>query len=858
MRTKVPSFLRLLYGPLDNMSKFLKVSGITVAVGVALYAGLGYFGVPYVARTVLERFGSTELGRTVAVQDIRFNPWTWRFELEGLSIKSQEGAGYFLTLDELAVDASGSTITNMAPVIEEVTVKGLHGTLTWSDENLKEAEKYESNDAPADAAADSTLPAFAVYNVNVSDTSLRFVDKTRGIDQKIEDLTLALPFVSTLPAERESIVTPKLSLKLNGTPIVATGSTRPFGQSLEAQLRLNVSKLDVVPLLQLVPALRTAPAHLDKGLLTSDLSLVFRNPTGGNPAQLLVSGKVALDDVLVEQRVAGKDALLLSAKSLTVDAKEIDPIGQRIDINTVAIESPKANLTMGDGVLAATASAPDAAAPKDAASQSAGASSAPWAWSLGTLSVRNGTITWHDGKVSPAVNMTVSNLKADLAKLTSAEGAAPAGFALSARVLDGTTNLKGTVSLSPLKVAASLSGDKINFRQAAGYVQNATGLDVAGLANFTVNARHDEANTTASGNLTLTRITVKNRLDTLLSLKNANVAVSAFDLAKKNVAVDTVLLDTVMVNLRNTKSGLNQPFVGGDADTKEVAPKAEKTAAADATAPWNWSLGKATLRNATVNYKDQTTSPQTAISVSKLQVSAEKFSSAKDNRGDLSLSANVAGGSLSVKGKAGANPVAANLALTTKNLQLSPFSPLARKFAGYGAKSGTLNVAGDLALAMQKDTPVIQWQGDASLTKFDLVDAGNKSLATLNGLRLTGMDVDTKEPLRAAVKTLVIEKPGTKETKQIEKVAEIASIFGALTGKRGLEKQAGKVNKVLNARITLNDLKYENGRVSAAGLDRDALAKGIVDALNDAIAKKTADDKTVDAGKAAADKTSAR
>lgn len=839
------------------MSKFLKVSGITVAVGAALYAGLGYFGVPYVARTVLERFGSTELGRTVAVKDIRFNPWTWRFELEGLSIKSQEGAGYFLTLDELAVDASGATITNMAPVIEEVTVKGLHGTLTWSDENLKEAEKYESKDAPAETAADSTLPAFAVYNVNVSDTSLRFVDKTRGIDQKIEDLTIALPFVSTLPAERESIVTPKLSLKLNGTPIVATGSTRPFGQSLEAQLRLNVSKLDVVPLLQLVPALRTAPAHLEKGLLTSDLSLVFRNPTGGNPAQLLVSGKVGLDDVLVEQRVAGKDALLLSAKSLTVDAKEIDPIGQKIDINTVAIESPKANLTMGDGVLATTAASSDATATQTAP-QNAEAASAPWAWSLGALSVRNGTLTWHDGKVRPAVNMTVSNLKADLTKLTSAEGAAPAGFALSARVLDGTTNLKGTVSLSPLKVTASLSGDKINFRQAAGYVQNATGLDVAGLANFTVNARHDEANTTASGNLTLTRITVKNRLDTLLSLKNANVAVSAFDLAKKNVAVDTVLFDTVMVNLRNTKSGLNLPFMGETSDKKEAAPKTEKVEKAEDSAPWNWSLGKATLRNATINYKDQTTSPQTALSVSKLQVSASKFSSAKDNRGDLSLSANVAGGSISVKGKAGANPVAANLAVATKNLQLSPFSPLARKFAGYGAKSGTLNVAGDLALAMQKDTPIVQWKGDASLTKFDLVDAGNKSLATLNGLRLTGMDVDTKEPLRAAVKTLVIEKPGTKETKQIEKVAEIASIFGALTGKKSVEKQAGKVNKVLNARITLNDLKYENGRVSAAGLDRDALAKGIVDALNDAIAKKTAGDKTVDADKAATSKTPAR
>lgn len=823
------------------MSKFLKVSGITVAVGVALYAGLGYFGVPYIARTVLERFGSTELARTVTVKDIRFNPWTWRFELEGLSVKSQEGTGYFLTLDELTLDASSATLTNLAPVIEEVTVKGLHGTLTWSDENLQETEKYAVKDESPSSKPEGGLPAFAVYNVNVSDTSLHFIDKKRGIDQKIEDFTLALPFVSTLPAERESLVTPKLSMTWNGTPIVATGSTKPFGQSLEAQLHLNVKKLDVAPILELVPSLRNAPVHLKKGWLSSDLTLVFRNPTGGNPAQMLVAGKMGLDDVLVEQRVAGKNALLLSAKALTVDAKEIDPIGRRIDVSSITLDTPKSRIVRDDGILTAfaTATPTSGTASTLSADSKETTTDTPWVWSLGKVTLKNGSLAWHDASVQPTVDMTVSNLSAELLNLTSVQGATPSPFTLSARVLDGRTNLKGTIALSPLKATVSLSGEKLNFKQTAGYVKTATGLDVSGLVDFSVSARHDTDNTTAHGNLTMTRLLVKNRLDTLLSLQNAHVAVSDVNLAQKKVALDSVLLDTVMVNLRNTKSGFNIPGMTTSENPNKTDSQqgGKKGKAPTEATPWQWALGSATLRNTTLNYKDQTTSPQTAITVSKLNASAQKLSSEKGKLGDVSLSALVAGGAISVRGKAGLTPLQTQLTIETKNLQLAPFSPLARKFAGYGARSGTVNVSGNLSLHTPKETTTAHWTGDASLTKFDLVDQSNHSLATLNGLTLTGMDVDTTEPLRASVKTLVLDKPGTQETKRVEKVAEIASIFGALTGKKSVQKEAAKVNKVLNAKITLHDLRYENGRISAEGVDHDALARGIVDALNEALTK---------------------
>ena len=51
---------------------------------------------------------------------------------------------------------------------------------------------------------------------------------------------MKLPFISDLmESARESLVTPALSLKLNGSAIEATGTTKPFGKSLEAQLNLK-------------------------------------------------------------------------------------------------------------------------------------------------------------------------------------------------------------------------------------------------------------------------------------------------------------------------------------------------------------------------------------------------------------------------------------------------------------------------------------------------------------------------------------------------------------------------------------------------------------------------------------------
>ena len=103
------------------MAKVLTFTACAAAVGVALYAAAG---VPYAVRTVIEKNVSELLNRTVTLDDVRFNPWTWVFELRGLTIP-EEGSDPLLSLGLLRIDASSQTLFKLAPVLDEITIDGL-------------------------------------------------------------------------------------------------------------------------------------------------------------------------------------------------------------------------------------------------------------------------------------------------------------------------------------------------------------------------------------------------------------------------------------------------------------------------------------------------------------------------------------------------------------------------------------------------------------------------------------------------------------------------------------------------------------------------------------------------------------
>src|SRR5690349_11194397 len=66
---------------------------------LAAFALLGFFAVPPIAKYYLVKTLSEQLERPVAVQEIRFNPFTLRAQVKGFSVQEKRSSQIFVSFD---------------------------------------------------------------------------------------------------------------------------------------------------------------------------------------------------------------------------------------------------------------------------------------------------------------------------------------------------------------------------------------------------------------------------------------------------------------------------------------------------------------------------------------------------------------------------------------------------------------------------------------------------------------------------------------------------------------------------------------------------------------------------------------
>ena len=850
------------------MARVFQFTACAAAVAVALYAAAGHFGVPWAAKTAVERVVSEKLGRQATIESVTFNPWTWTFELKGLAIP-EPGADPLLALDLLRVDLSGKTLLKLAPVVEEVTVRGLRVNAVVNEENrtLERLAGGSSEEKAADPKASTSsgssassggLPAFAVYNISVSESSLRYQDAAKGIDQSITDLTLRLPFISTMESSAESLVTPALSMKLNGAPIEASGSTKPFGTSLEAKLALRVRSLDVAGIARIVPALNSDKLRIDSAKLSTDLAFTFRNPTGGKPAKMLLSGSTTLADLAV----SGGGKRLATLPKASLDLGEVDLVGRSALVESLALtgltvnavnSSAGINLLNAAGVASAPAAADSTA--KAPANESSG--DPAWSWRIASASLQNAALHWSDTTVRPAAKIDVTALNASVKNLSSEKGKA-GSFSVSADALGGRLEASGSAAVAPLAVSASAKGSRLTLNALAPYVQKALGADLRTGIAFDVKATVEGDAVAASGTASVNDLSLREGRATLVTVKTATVKLNELSTAKRSVDVALVSAQSPVINAVLTKKGLNLASIGqapaasGAKTTAKAADKsaektgekagaAEKAAAADA---WSWKLGEARIEGGILRFRDETIKPSASTEISRIAATAKGLSSAKGTLGTASLSLALGGGTASVSGKLGLSPLSANMEVVSRQVGLKPFSDFMTGYAGIGAKSGSFDATGRLTMspAAKKKADavasVIGWKGDASLSDFAMTNARGGALMNWRKASLTGMDVETTDPLRLVIAQAEIDQPAEKQTKVVKEIAGIASLISSL---RGNDKTSQKIDKYANripTKLTLKDIRYENGQFSAAGVSAASVEGALLKTLTNAMSAK--------------------
>ena len=182
------------------------VVGALVLVG--LYAAAGYVGVPAAVRWAVGNAVPDALGgRGAEVGDVSFNPWTWELSVKDLVVHSaNKPENHVLKLAGLSTKVSFSTLTELAPVVDFITVERLDMVLTANETNNRETAQATEK-AQGDTA--SGLPAFSLSNVRVIDSAVRFTNPKAGAAVDLTDINFELPVVSTLPQAAGGTVAPK-------------------------------------------------------------------------------------------------------------------------------------------------------------------------------------------------------------------------------------------------------------------------------------------------------------------------------------------------------------------------------------------------------------------------------------------------------------------------------------------------------------------------------------------------------------------------------------------------------------------------------------------------------------------------
>lgn len=442
-------------------SKVLKpVAGVVILVG--LYAAAGYIGVPAGVRWAVSNVVPDALGgRDATVGDVSFNPWNWSLEINDLAIKSANAPkNNLLTLKHLSADLSGSTLTEMAPIVESITVDGFNMHLTANEANNKEAKEAVEK-APADASTSSGLPAFSLANVRVTNSSVRLTNAQNGADVKITDIDFALPILSTLPSSSKASINPKLSLKVDGTPINAEGTLK--GET--ATMAVKIDKLNVAKILNAAPV--TLPVLVEKATASCNLHVSFEMPNSG-VSGIKVSGSASVADVDV--RELSKQPFV-RVKSASIDIKGVDVSAQKADITSVKIVEPS--------IKASIASQDKSSVQKTQTnSQTDTASSGgSWKWSVGSAHVSNGSVQITDTSLKPAATLTATSINLDAKGFASDKGKTGT-YTASANVAQGKLSSSGKLSVLPLAVNATTDVKSLHFATFNPWIKSLAGAQL--------------------------------------------------------------------------------------------------------------------------------------------------------------------------------------------------------------------------------------------------------------------------------------------------------------------------------------------------------------------------------------------
>ncbi|KVG35391.1 DUF748 domain-containing protein [Burkholderia diffusa] len=770
----VPSTLHALGGV--ARSRRTRRIGLGVLIFLVLFGLLGFFAAPPLIRHIAEQQLSQQLGRPSTIQRIALNPYTLNLEADGVHVGERGGQGDFIDIGKLVVRPSWSSLFRGAPIVNEVRVDSprFH-VVRYDAQRFNFTDLIEKFSTPSKPESKPTH--FSVSNIQVNDGRIDFDDRLLNEKHVVDNWTLGIPFIATLPSKTDIFVQPKLRARFDGSPIAIDGRTKPFALSRESEVALKFDRLDVPKLISYAPA--KLPVIVASGLLSSNLTLNF--VMSGDTPSLRVSGTVDFNDAKVTDRAS---APLFAARGVHVAAAGLEPLRNALHFDEIRLDQPVVDLARDkqgglnvEKLAGPSVAAPKADAGKPAASTVAAASAAsaasgakvetvakeapPLDLTIRHFAIDGGTINIDDRVPATPTAMSLTKLAATLDGFT-LQGKTPAKYTLSTSLSrGGDVKAEGAFSLAAKQADTKLTVDALALPALQPYLGEATRARVLdGALGASVNAKADWGKTPLDAQVADSTVSLKSlKLATpdaktpAIVLPDASAKIAKVDVAARTAEIASVDATGLALDVKRLKDGKIDLAALGE-PAQAAVPRRTVARKAEAAAPsWHYRIDALNVKESSANFTDLSTPRPVKLAIKPLDLSVQKLSDDMTKPLPVQLKATLnRKGSVNVSGDVTAQPLKLGLKINGNRLDAAAFEPYFGSALNATIASALLNAQGNLTFAQVKDAPRATYRGDVALVDVRMLDkatsdpfAGWRSLA-LSNLKVNydekGTDVD--------------------------------------------------------------------------------------------------------------------
>lgn len=703
--------------------KLAMAGGVVVLVWGGLWLAL-----PRVVAHQVQERATEALGRTVTVRSVDVAPWSLALTVHGLEVAGLPGQAPAVSLERVHINASATSLLRWAPVLDALELDQpvvrvrQEATGQWDFADI--LERLQPAPKPDDAVDDS-LARVALYNIQVRDGLLELDDQVAGVQHRVDALQLQLPFISTLPSQREVKVQPQLSMRVNGSEIASQALATPFDAAHSTQAKLEIKQFDLAPYAPYLPA--SVPVRLQQGQLDAEISVAFEQTD--QPTVQLQGSVLHISDLKLQDTTG---QALAGWSQLKVELGDTRPLQQQVRVSAVTLQQPFGHLhRRASGAFLPVSAEARAAEPAFVASDDSEniAADAGWKLAIDRFDVQSGWADWRDDVGQVGAALRVEQLQVQAQHLAwPMDGRAQ--WQLSAqlqgedRAARGQLHSRGQGGLESGQ--ASVVVDKFDAQAVHAYAHQWLQLPVGGLASLSAGAAWQQGRvhvivpTLAIESVALGRAASPEVAWTGLQLRNLRL-----DTAEQQVHVEHIALEAPSARVQRNAQGRwmyeqwLQPVVGAPA-------KGQETVVSPAGKPWQVLVQDVELAAGQVELTDASLGDMPLdVRLSDVQLRMQNVDSIKGTA-QAKLSARLAErtrrggwgkpGGLSYEGDLQLDPLMTKGRVHIKALPLQALEPYMAPHLNVRLVRALASFDGSVQYAQRAQGPQLQLQGQGRIT----------------------------------------------------------------------------------------------------------------------------------------------